>query len=132
MRINQILWIINNESKSVVPVKIVEKITKETLEGERIEFVVESVQGKRKNLSEMKVTYFETHEDARKHLLDSAINLIDGIISRAIEISEKFSDDSVVHENQPSDTIQEGPSPELVILPDGSRARLRIRDLEVS
>ena len=80
MKINQILWIINGETKNLVPVKIVEKITKETSLGQQIEFVIETVSGKKRNLSEIKDRYFETSDEARIFLLESASKMINEIV----------------------------------------------------
>lgn len=128
MKINQILWVINNETRAVVPVKIVEKITKETVSGQKIEFIVELINGKKRNLSELGATFFESPEEAREYLLHAATNLVDEIVSRAIEVAQKFlSPDSDVQESLASDMIQGEPEPEMITLPDGTKARLRIK-----
>jgi hypothetical protein len=130
MRINQVLWVINSETKNVIPVKIVEKITKETSAGESTEFILESVSGKKMSLSSLKDAYFQSSQEAQQHLLSSAAKLIDEIIARAVKSSEKFFQDSRVHEEPSHDIVQEVDQPDFVMLPDGTRARLRIKDLE--
>ena len=136
MRINQILWVIHGETKAVVPVKIVEKITKETSSGELVEFVFETTTGKKRNLSDLKDQYFETSNAARSFLIEAATNLIDNIVARAEEASKKFLEfdqkdfDQPVLQNGNRDTIdmQDGPTVEL---PNGQIARVRIRTQEV-
>lgn len=130
MRINQVLWVINSETKNVIPVKIVEKITKETSTGESVEFILESVSGKRMNLSTLKETYFQTSQEAQQHLLSSAARLVEEIMARAIKSSEKFFQENHVQEEPVHDNIKGADQPEIVTLPDGTKARLRIKDLE--
>jgi hypothetical protein len=132
MRINQVLWVIHGETKTVIPVKIIEKITKETSAGEIVEFVFETTSGKRRNLSDLKDRYFETPEEARSFLVETATHLIDEIVNRAIDTSKKLSDFEQQDSGQPvllpekRDTIDlrsEG----TMELPNGQVARVRIR-----
>ena len=132
MKINQILWVIHGETKTVIPVKIVEKITKETSEGEAIEFVFETTSGKKRNLSDLKDQYFETSDEARTFLLEAATQLIDNIVERAEDASRKLLNIDLKSSRQPVllpekhdtiDMLDEG----TVELPNGQVARVRIR-----
>jgi len=131
MQINQVIWVINSENQSVIPVKVVEKITKETSTGVKTEFIVETVTGKKVNLSNLNGPYFEKSLDASNHLLATAHQLIKKIIAKAEEAAQKFG---YVEQNAPQDVqldeeddtmYQE--EPEVITLPDGRQARVRVK-----
>lgn len=131
MQINQVLWVINGESQTVIPVQIVEKVTKETASGVKTEFVVQTVTGKKVNLSSLNGPHFEKSHDAYNHLLAAANQLIKKVIARAEEAAQKFQTvEQPVHEPVQSveddDTIYQD-EPEMVVLPDGRQARVRIK-----
>jgi len=131
MQINQVLWVINGESQTVIPVQIVEKVTKETSSGVKTEFVVQTVTGKKANLSSLSGPYFEKSLDASNHLLAAAHQIIKKVIARAEESAQKFQlveqqDPDPVQLDETDDTIYHD-EPEVVTLPDGRQARVRIK-----
>lgn len=131
MQINQVLWVINGENQSVIPVQIVEKVTKETSSGVKTEFVVQTTTGKKLNLSSLSGPYFEKSLDASNHLLAVAHQLIKKVITRAEESAQKFQlveqpePDPVQYHEDHDMMYQE--EPEVVTLPDGRQARVRIK-----
>lgn len=128
MKIGKILWVINGDAHTIVPVKIVEKITKETLQGEQIEFVIETTSGKKLNLSNLKDRYYETIDEARNFLLTAAQNLINEIVDKALNSSKKFQvEHDPVQLADRLDTIDHAEVPTAVELPDGTMARVRIK-----
>ena len=92
MQINQILWVINSENQAVVPVKIVEKVTKETILGTKTEFIVSMISGKKLNLSQINGRYFEKSSEAYDYLLSSAVKLIKAVIVKAEETAVQFGE----------------------------------------
>jgi len=131
MQINQVLWVINSENQSVIPVQIVEKVTKETSFGVKTEFIVQVVTGKKINLASIGGPYFESSHDAYNHLLAAANQLIKKVIAKAEESAKKFQAvdnfvQSPVQFPEEDDTIyQEDPA--TVTLPDGRQAKVRIK-----
>jgi hypothetical protein len=131
MQINQVLWVINGENQNVIPVRIVEKVTKETASGTKTEFIVETVTGKKISLTNLNGPYFESSLDASNHLLATAHQLIKKIIAKAEEAAQKFghveqSAPQNVQLDEEDDTIYQE-EPEMVTLPDGRRARVRVK-----
>ena len=131
MQINQVLWIINGENQSVIPVQIVEKVTKETASGVKTEFIVQTVTGKKVSLNSLNGPHFEKSIDAYNHLLNSAHLLIKKVIARAEEAAQKFEAvEQIVQEpvqiSVEDDTTYQEES-EVVTLPDGRQARVRIK-----
>ena len=132
MKIGKILWVINGETRTIVPVRIVEKITKETIQGERIEFIIETTTGKKINLSGLKDSYYETIDEARNFLLTAAQNLINDIVSKAQSSAKKFQTEQnteldPVQLADRLDTMESAEAPTAIELPDGTMARVRIK-----
>ena len=134
MQINQVIWVINSENQSVVPVKVVEKIIKETASGVKTEFIVETVGGKKSSLASTSGPYFEDIQEATSYLLNVATELINKVINRAAEAAKKFQSETsapqVVQSEAPDGTMYQEET-ELVTLPDGRQAKVRIRLPEV-
>lgn len=131
MQINQILWVINGANQAVIPVKVVEKVTKETATGTKTEFIVETTQGKKVNLSSLNSPFFEASLDAYNHLLAAAHKLIKNVIARAEESAKKFGLDEQILQDpvqfDENDVMMNQEEPEMVTLPDGRQARVRIK-----
>lgn len=131
MQINQIIWVIRGENQSVIPVKIVEKITKETLEGIKNEFVVETVSGKKVSLSTINGPHFLNLQELTEYLQNAANALINNIVNDASLMARKLKNTDVqpqipVQENIENDTIIQEEA-EMITLPDGRQARVRIK-----
>ena len=131
MQINQILWVINGETQTVIPVQIVEKVTKETSSGVKTEFIVQTIAGKKVSLNSLNSPYFESSLDASNHLLAAAHQLIKKVIAKAEEAAKKFPTNEIsvqepVQFLEESDTIIQE-EPEFITLPDGRQARVRIK-----
>ena len=131
MHINQILWFINSKDTNILPVKILEKVTKETASGTKTEFVVKTATGRTFNLSDVKSPYFENLEAVRSHLLEKTMVFIENAITDAAAAATALNDTNGVSlaMNQDSPEISTLPDEEnhMVTLPDGKRARVRVR-----
>lgn len=131
MQINQVLWVINGENQTVIPVQIVEKVTKETSSGVKTEFIVQSVAGKKVNLNSINGPHFESSHDAYNYLLKTADQLIKKVIAKAEESAKKFQTSEITNQppvqfDEEDDTMYQE-EPEMVTLPDGRQARVRIK-----
>ena len=131
MHINQILWFINSKDTNILPVKILEKVTKETASGTKTEFVVKTAAGRTFNLSDVKSPYFENLEAVRSHLLEKTMVFIENAITDAAAAATALNDTNGVSlaMNQDTPEISTLPDEEnhMVTLPDGKRARVRVR-----
>ena len=132
MKINQVLWVIDNKTQTIVPVKIVEKVTKETLEGSKTEFIVQTPANKKVNLNTIDGRTFENLNDAKKFLLDSALELVSTIIQRAQAVAEKVGFYGV-QEDTENDIIEpETNNNDFITLPDGRVAKVKVKIPEIS
>lgn len=138
MHISQILWAINSANQTLVPIKIVEKVIKETVEGVKTEFIVQTVNGKKINLSTINAPYFENIEDASAYLLNAANNIISRVIAKAQEDAKKFhvTVEQVNEQHKNVVSYVQTPSEQYTIdqvddsfitLPDGRQAKVRIK-----
>ena len=132
MKINQVLWVIDNKTQTIVPVKIVEKVTKETLEGSKTEFIVQTPANKKANLNSVDGKSFESLNEAKKFLLDSAQELVSSIIQRAQMVAEKVGFFHAQEEIQ-SDIIEpEINTDDFITLPDGRLAKVKVKMPEIT
>ena len=89
--VGDVLYIVSNKRKNVIPVKVVEQILRKSLEGENISYKV-VIPGKEKNpidLHAIDGAPYKSLDSARKVLYDQATEAINGLLSAASEISLK-------------------------------------------
>lgn len=138
MKIGQILFLLSKQTKSVVPVKIVEKTIKETEQGTQTTFNVMHTSGRVFSLSQTD-KYFQNAGDARGYLQVEAQKLINAAIDFAENESLKFqvaNDETAsvdkqpgaVHTMETDDTMHTEET--FVTLPDGRMAKVKIRSPE--
>lgn len=127
MKINQILWVIDSKTNSIVPVKVVEKLTKENEEGTSSEFIVLTLDSKKVSLDKIGSVYYDTLDGAKQHLYSAANELIEKIVDRAQNLSKRFGNNIVQSDNQ-YDIINLDNKSELITLPDGTVAKLKFKE----
>ena len=134
MHINQILWIINSTDINILPVKIIEKVTKETASGTKTEFVVKTTAGRTFNLSDLKSPYFESLEAVRSHLLEKTMVFIENAITDATAAATTLNDVNGVSLVMNNDVTVVSALPDeenhMITLPDGKRARVRVHGVQ--
>lgn len=129
-RVGQVLYVISNKKGQVYPVMIIEEITKKTLKGEEVNYVLQAGadQGSTLLLTQVDGELFETAEEAKKSLISRATEQIEKIVSSAARKAEDWYLSPVVP-TEPSDKVHEedekDPNVEIVTLPDGTVARLK-------
>ena len=126
MKINQVLWVIDNKTHSVIPVKIIEKVTKETSEGLKVEFIIQTVSGKKANLGQVDGLHFQSLDESRKYLIDSATKLVDNIVEKARNTSLRLGAD-LVQGDLSDNIIPLEPVDDFITLQDGTLAKVRIK-----
>lgn len=147
--VGSIVFIISSEHNKVLPLQIVEEITRKTLKGDEVHYkVVYGVdQSKAKLLSEIKGEIFTTLDEVRSHLMKNVTSWVSGQIDAAAKAantwykqpnSSEFPEINSVNDlgHQMLETsIQEDPhSPSesetnLVELPDGRVVKARVKQV---
>lgn len=128
--VGQILYIILSKKGQVYPMCVVEEITKKTLKGEEVNYVLQSGEdfNSKVMLTQVEGEIFETSEEARSVLVERATSQIDRIIQNAVNNAKNwYSLESQINEQEIHELPQKIQSEDvdLVTLPDGTVARLK-------
>ena len=90
--VGQVLYTINNERKSIIPIRVIEQVIKKSIDGETIEYTVEvpgKAGNKKTNISMFK-NLFLSLEEVQSFLLNNAKKEVNRLIERAEAINEKY------------------------------------------
>jgi hypothetical protein len=150
--VGDILYLVSNKQRQVLPVRVEEQLNRRTLDGESVTYRVRGPGAERTvDLAGLVETgdIYRTLEDARKALCDKAMRAIDQVLQDAQQLAqEHFSstnNENIPTEAQPDETPALEPEPAKggrrfkkpakdedkgdwptlsVVLPDGTRAKL--------
>ena len=129
MLVGNVIFVLNRESHSVVPCRIVEIVSSVTLEGQTTTHVVEPPGGKKRiRLEDHDTPWFETFESAKEYLLTAANDLVTQTMNRALKVAQKsFGFELPDNENQKSD-IKIPQNSEVVqsVTPDSENSELYV------
>lgn len=110
MLVGNVIFVLNRETHSVVPCRIVEIVSSVTLEGQTTTHVVETPGGKKRiRLEDHDTPWFETFESAREYLLSAANDLVTQTMNRALKAAQKsfgFELTSLEHQKGVPETIE--------------------------
>ena len=90
--VGQVLYLLMNKEKTVVPVQVVEKLLRTTLNGESISYIVElpTKSRDRRSLDNIESSVYVTIEDVKNEMLDNASQTIDKIIEKSHQLGVNF------------------------------------------
>ena len=82
--VGTVLWIIHTDRPGLVAYRVVEEITKKTLDGEKIQYIIQPAVPNRKSvqLESVKGHIFLSAEEAKFALIENATKAIDGMINK--------------------------------------------------
>lgn len=106
--VGHILFLLFERKHQVIPVQVIEQITRKTLDGEKMEYIVALPNEKRATteLSSLGAKVFYTIEDAQLHMVESAKNAIDMMITKTAQIASATFDVNIKYKNTSGDIIQ--------------------------
>ena len=137
--VGTILWIIHKDRPGLVAYRVVEEITKKTLEGEKIQYIVQPAVPKAKTvqLESINGRIFLSSEEAKNALVENATRAIDAIVDKTQNLINKVfhgqtkttiesanSNPSIGH--QPI-SLKEGY--QWVTMEDGSKVQVKIPEI---
>lgn len=138
-KIGQVLYVLLNRETKICPVQVVEEITKRTLSGETINYIVKvGKKGETTSLSDMDGQVFDSVDSLRTTLYDRITRSVETIITNTVvRANEWYPTQQQVEETI---QIQELAQPEIVTfteetigdeetmvtLPDGTVAKLKM------
>jgi len=91
--VGQIVFVISDKHKRVLPVRVVEQVVRKTLDGETVEYKVQGDSKKQTyTLSAIGANHFSSAEAVRQHMRDNATAHINEIVNEALEMAKsKYS-----------------------------------------
>ena len=107
--VGSVLWVIHSDRPGLMAYRVVEEITKKTLEGEQIQYLVESATKKSKTvkLDSIKGLIFEDSEEAKQKMIENATKAIDGMV-----VKIQLNVDKWFHGIQEEPKAQSFPAPQ--------------------
>jgi hypothetical protein len=106
--VGHILFLLFERKRQVIPVQVTEQITRKTLEGEKMEYIVTLPNEKRATteLSSLGAQIFYTIEDAQEHMIESAKSAIDAMVTKTTQIASEAFDINIKYKNTSGEIIQ--------------------------
>ena len=136
--VGTILWIIHKDRPGLVAYRIIEEITKKTLEGEKIQYIVQPAIPKAKpvQLESIKGRIFLSAEEAKNALVENASKAIDAIVDKTQNlINRVFHNQSSLEQTTPTNQPPEETQRELkegyqwVKMEDGTKVQVKIPEI---
>ena len=139
--VGSVLWIIRTDRPGLMAYRVVEEITKKTLEGEQIQYLVQSANPKSKTvrLDQIKGNIFEDSEEAKQKMIENATRAIDGMVLKIQGNVDTFFGSTLLEEEDPKPKKQSSrkskkteklkPGYQWIELEDGSRAQIKIPEV---
>ena len=142
--VGSVLWIIHTDRPGLMAYQVVEEITKKTLEGEQIQYLVRAAMSKTKTvrLEQIKGNIYQDAEEAKQKMIENATKAIDGMVQK---IQNNVNDVFGVEEEseEPKPVVKKKRSPrksrakaeklkpgyQWVQMEDGTRAQVKIPEV---
>jgi len=134
--VGTILWIIHKDRPGLVAYRVIEEITKKTLEGEKIQYVVQPAVPKAKSvqLESIKGRIFLSAEEAKNALVENATKAIDAIVEKTQNLINKVFHNQIMTPDQPqvaqvlqTRELKEGY--QWVKMEDGTKVQVKIPEI---
>ena len=88
--VGQVLYVLMKKEHTVIPVRVVEKILRKTLDGETISYIVELPTSSQDqiDLAKLGTGVYSSSSDAMSTMIENASSTISGIIQKAENIAK--------------------------------------------
>jgi DNA recombination-dependent growth factor C len=103
--VGEVIYLLLNRDKKVIPVRVVEQIVRKTIDGEDTSYVVELPNEDKRRVSLEKIdgTTYRTPVEVRDIMISNATTVIDQIILNATKVSKDVFGEVVAHNEDSSD-----------------------------
>ncbi|MDB4337481.1 hypothetical protein OAA09_00525 [bacterium] len=134
-KVGQVLYALSSKEMSVIPLRITERIVRETMTGEVVSYVATTTDGKVVNdLSKLTARFFTSSGDTKAAMVKNATDVIQSIVERAeSKASEHFKSMPNTKDDSPEQSdksqakkIKLDDAPQSVTLPDGTVAKVNL------
>ena len=139
--VGTVLWIIHTDRPGLVAYRVVEEITKRTLEGEQIQYLVQPAAPKARTvqLESIKGRIFLDSEEAKQALVENATKAIDTIVTKTQNLVNKFFLPPASLETISETPMRSNPKPAVkqqlkegyqwVTMEDGTKVQVKIPEI---
>lgn len=139
--VGTVLWIIHTDRPGLVAYRVVEEITKRTLEGEQIQYLVQPAAPKARTvqLESIKGRIFLDSEEAKQALVENATKAIDTIVTKTQNLVNKFFLTTTSQETISETPMRSNPKPAVkqqlkegyqwVTMEDGTKVQVKIPEI---
>ena len=140
--IGQVLYVVLSKKNQVYPMQVIEVITKKTLRGEEVSYILQagSEKSSRVSLDQVDGEVFETAEKVRKTLLQRATLQIGKLVDVATKKSSEWygsgseAHAETIHElpdlvTGEDEEIQRGDAYQTVSMPDGTVVKVKLPEI---
>tara|TARA_Y100000992_G_C21144897_1_gene433237 strand:+ start:266 stop:691 length:426 start_codon:yes stop_codon:yes gene_type:complete len=134
--VGSVLWVIHTDRPGLMAYQVIEEITKKTLEGEQIQYLVQSATNKSKTvkLDSIKGLIFEDSEEAKQKMIENATKAIDGMVVKIQHNVDKLFNGKV-EETVKSTPVVKATSSKLkpdhqwVVMDDGTKVQVKLPEV---
>ena len=133
--VGDVLWIIHQDRPGLIAYRVIEEITKKTLEGEKVQYLVlpAAPRGKTVQLESIKGRIFLTKDEAKEALIENATRAIDTIVNKTQNLVDKifFNNQSLQNTPTPTATPTESLKAgyQWVTMEDGTKVQVKIPEI---
>ena len=133
--VGSVLWVIHSDRPGLMAYQVIEEITKKTLEGEQIQYLVQSATTKSKTvkLDSIKGLIFEDSEEAKQKMIENATKAIDGMVVKIQHNVDKLFNGKVEEtvKSKPVKTSSSKlkPGHQWVVMEDGSKVQVKLPEV---
>lgn len=135
--VGSVLWIIHTDRPGLMAYRVVEEITKKTLEGEQIQYLVQAAKPKSKTvkLESIQGSIFEDSEEAKQKMIENATKAIDGMVVKIQANVDRYFNGKQEPVVPTKSQIQSSPSEDLkpgyqwVELEDGTKVQVKLPEV---
>ena len=91
-KVGAVLWIIHTDRPGLMAYQVIEEITKKTLEGEEIQYLVQAANPNKRAVKLETITgeIFQNSEEAKQKMIENATKAIDGMVGKIQDRVEDF------------------------------------------
>ena len=135
--VGSVLWIIHTDRPGLMAYRVVEEITKKTLEGEQIQYLVQAAKPKSKTvkLESIQGSIFEDSEEAKQKMIENATKAIDGMVIKIQANVDRYfngKQESIVptrHQIKSSSSEDLKPGYQWVQMEDGTKVQVKLPEV---
>ena len=136
--VGSVLWIIHTDRPGLMAYRVVEEITKKTLEGEQIQYLIQAATSTSKTvkLESIKGDVYSDSEEAKMKMIENATRAIDGMVVKIQnnvnkyfhgETQENIKQESIPTIQSSSSKLKEGY--EWVTMEDGTKVQVKLPEM---